>query len=104
LSLEGLALIVECPAGVLHVREKLEAFCANRPIQLRSADADALDVILQAPEKPFVVTPTFFLEVDRRRLQRWRVEPRRSAGARPSGDALPFLGIRSPLRSACLAE
>jgi hypothetical protein len=94
-DLEGLALIVEWPSGVIYtnqaggtfcmqptaegvlvplgsecsVEDKLAALLADKPIRLRSEDADALDVILRTPEEPYVVTPTFFLEVDRSRLE-----------------------------------
>jgi hypothetical protein len=93
-GLEGLALIVECPSGVLYTKqaggtfcmhpiaegvlvplgsecrlqEKLAALFARQAIQLKPAHADALDIILRMPEEPYVVTPTFFLEVDRGRL------------------------------------
>jgi len=93
-DLDGLALIVECPSGVLYtnqaggvfcmqpiiegvlvplgtecnMEEKLDAFFATRAIRLNSDDADSLDIILRTPEEPYVVTPTFFLEVDRGRL------------------------------------
>jgi len=94
-GLEGLALIVSFPSGVLYtnqtggvcccqpmlegmlvplesacdVEPKLAAFFAEHGGNLCDADADALDVILRTPEASYVVTPTFFLEVDRARLR-----------------------------------
>jgi hypothetical protein len=96
-DLEELALIVECDSGVIytnqaggtfcmqpkaegalvplgndcHIEDRLHAFFANPDVPaigLQPAHADALDLILRTPEEPFVVTPTFFLEVDRSRL------------------------------------
>lgn len=93
-GLGGLALIIECPSGVLytnqtggvfcmqpktegvlvplgdesHVEESLAAFFAKTNRRLRPDDADALDIILRTPTEPFVVTPTFFLKVDRSRF------------------------------------
>jgi hypothetical protein len=93
-GLEGLALIVECPSGVLYTNqaggvvcmqpttegvliplgsecrldEKLHAFFAMQTTRLQAAHAAALDIILRTPEEPYVVTPAFFLEVDRSRL------------------------------------
>jgi hypothetical protein len=93
-GLDQLALIVEHPSGVLYtsqaggvscmhpvtegvlvpigsgcrVEEKLEAFFAENAMPQLPAHADALDWILRTPDKPYVVTPTFFLEVDRSRL------------------------------------
>ncbi len=93
-GLEGLALIIEFPSGVhytnqaggvfcqqprtegvlvplgseCHLEEKFDMFFAEKPIHLNLDDADALDEILHTPEEPYVETPTFFLEVDRNRL------------------------------------
>jgi hypothetical protein len=93
-GLEGLAVIVECPSGVLYtnqaggvycmrpttegvliplgsecrLEQKLNAFFARQAVRLQPPHADALDIILRTPEEPYVVTPTFFLEVDRSRL------------------------------------
>src|SRR5262245_12279282 len=92
--LEQLALIVKRPSGVLYtnqvggvcclkpaeegvlvplgincdILDKLAAYFSLHQGRLDSSDADALDAILRTPEAPFVVTPTFFLEVDRSRL------------------------------------
>lgn len=92
-DLEELALIIEHPTGVFYtnqaggvacvqpeiegvlvpignacnVEDKLEAFFANAT-RLQPSDADTLDTILRVPEEPYVVTPTFFLEVDRSKL------------------------------------
>jgi hypothetical protein len=96
-ELEELALIVECPSGVLYtnqaggnyclqpetegvlvplghscnIEDKLYAFFTGPDAprrRLEPSHADALDIILRTPEKPYVMTPTFFLEVDRTRL------------------------------------
>ena len=51
--------------------DRLSAYFAKPgvpPAGLRPADADALDAILRTPEDGFVVTPAFFVEVDRSRL------------------------------------
>jgi hypothetical protein len=94
-GLEGLGLVVPYPSGVLYTNQTGGTTCAH-PVEegvfvplgsecrleekldrifqhqfaarLTSADADALDAILHTPEEPFVVTPAFFLEVDRTRL------------------------------------
>lgn len=52
-GLEGLGLIVPYPSGVLYTNQTGGA---------------TLDAILHTPEEPFVVTPAFFLELDRARL------------------------------------
>ena len=92
-SLGGLGLIIEYASGVLYtnqagghaccqptaegvlvplgeecnIEKKLVEFFA-RAGRLQPSHADALDIILHTQEEPFVVTPTFFLEVDRARL------------------------------------
>jgi hypothetical protein len=97
-QLEELALIIECPSGVLYtnqaggnfcmqpetegvlvplghscsIEEKLFAYFTNdvgTVIRLEPKHADALDVILRTPEGTYVKTPTFNLEVDRSRLE-----------------------------------
>jgi hypothetical protein len=94
-GLEGLGLVVPYPSGILYTNQTGGTTCAQ-PVEegvfvplgsecrvaeklidcfenqirarLTSADADALDAILHTPDEPSVVTPAFFLEVDRARL------------------------------------
>lgn len=94
-GLEGLGLIVKHPSGVLYTNQtggvscmqpveegvliplatecsieaKLADFFASHPATLSNADADSLDAILQTTEPPWVIAPTFFLEVDRGSLR-----------------------------------
>lgn len=95
-SLTGLALLVRRASGVLytnraggnycmqpveegvlvpldddegHLQDKLDAFFQRRGGLLDASDADELDAILQTPEPPRHIAPTFFLEVDRDRLR-----------------------------------
>lgn len=96
-NLEEPALIIEWASGVIYTNQAGGTFCMQPKLEgvlvplgndcnlddrltayfaktdvpaigLRPADADAIDAILRTPVDGFVVTPTFFVEVDRSRL------------------------------------